>query len=263
MLKLYAHDFLVMLNMIERAKVFLSPAYRRDDDLGRQQLRLALVHMKSHSSELPLSDSFLAQVDRLRHKADDPAKIWDEDSLSLLLTELEANLGSEMKSHVFLSVRPALRNIYDEPATWFGVTTADAFKQAGGHIRDCGHCFALEQWTASVFHSMSVLEYGLQYLYDRVGAKTKRPDWQNVLNDIQAKIKEKRNPAVGKVSQATKRRLDLYDEAVVQFRHFKDAWRNHVSHGRARYDEGQATEICDAVRSFMKHLASWKRKKKS
>jgi hypothetical protein len=110
---------------------------------------------------------------------------------------------------------------------------------------------------------MAVLEYGLQYLLKRVGGTTTRPDWHNILTDIQTKIRDLRNPVGRKLADATKRRLDLYDEAAVQFRHFKDAWRNHVSHGRARYDEDQATEICDAVRSFMKHLASWKRKKKA
>lgn len=40
-----------------------------------------------------------------------------------------------------------------------------------------------------------------------------------------------------------------------QFRNFKDAWRNNVSHTRTVYQAGQTKDIMDNTRQFMQHLA--------
>ncbi len=262
MLQLYATDFLMVLETMARAKGLFHPANDEETKkLGRLQLGLAMTMLRANAANLPLSQTFLAGVDRLKKKADDQHEIYNVDDLSLLLTELEMNLRNELKSHLFLSLRNEFQTVYEKPLDWYGEHTGAAFQKAVGHMRDCGQCFALEQWTASVFHAMCVLEYGLANLYRRVGAKPKSLDWHHVINAIQGQIAALRN--VGKaLSPLRKRRLDAYDEAAVQFRHFKNAWRNHVNHGRERYNEAEAKEICDAVRSFMKHLASWKQKKR-
>jgi hypothetical protein len=40
----------------------------------------------------------------------------------------------------------------------------------------------------------------------------------------------------------------------MQFRYFKDAWRNHVDHGREHYDEHQADTILTHTIDFMVFL---------
>ena len=37
--------------------------------------------------------------------------------------------------------------------------------------------------------------------------------------------------------------MQFYSETATQFRYFKNAWRNHVSHSNATYDEAQAEKI--------------------
>ena len=51
-------------------------------------------------------------------------------------------------------------------------------------------------------------------------------------------------------------KLKFYSSAAIQFRYFKDAWRNHVSHGRDTYDEREAYSIWNHVKEFMQTLAN-------
>jgi len=43
--------------------------------------------------------------------------------------------------------------------------------------------------------------------------------------------------------------------AASHFRAIKNAWRNRAMHGRDFYDQERATEIYEAVRALMRHLA--------
>jgi hypothetical protein len=52
-----------------------------------------------------------------------------------------------------------------------------------------------------------------------------------------------------------RKEITYYSDAASQFRHFKDAWRNHVSHGREHYDQRDAEKVLTNVREFMQHLA--------
>jgi hypothetical protein len=55
-----------------------------------------------------------------------------------------------------------------------------------------------------------------------------------------------------------KKRADmtLFAEAATEFVWFKEAWRNHVAHGRARYDENDALKVITHVRGFMERLST-------
>ena len=49
--------------------------------------------------------------------------------------------------------------------------------------------------------------------------------------------------------------LSFYSRVALQFRYFKDAWRNHVDHNREVYDADQAHSILIHARDFIKELA--------
>ena len=62
---------------------------------------------------------------------------------------------------------------------------------------------------------------------------------------------------VGTRKKVSKREtLEFYSHAVAQFRNFKDAWRNNVSHTRKKYFAGETKDIMDNTRQFMTHLAA-------
>ncbi len=65
MLQLYATDFLMVLETMARAKGFFHPANDEETrKLGRLQLGLAMTLLRTHAANLPLSHTFLAEVDR-------------------------------------------------------------------------------------------------------------------------------------------------------------------------------------------------------
>jgi hypothetical protein len=102
---------------------------------------------------------------------------------------------------------------------------------------------------------MRVLEAGLHSLAgDLVLPDVEHDDWKNILDRIEKKVKamEQEPRSAEKIE-----RVRYYSEAVTQFRLFKDAFRNHVSHYRSHvsYDEPASHKILVGVRDFMEALA--------
>lgn len=115
-------------------------------------------------------------------------------------------------------------------------------------------CWALGHATASAYHFMRVLEYGLRALAADVGRSFDVQNWQNIIDQIESEIRDlgKTLPAgVGKTE-----RLRFLSEAAKEFSYFKDGWRNHVAHSRVTYDEHQARRVMEHVRAFMTVLSS-------
>ena len=137
----------------------------------------------------------------------------------------------------------------------FGDKVAVAFEEATIDIQAASRCLALDEGTACVFHSMRVLEHGLRWLADAVGLPKEQvahENWKNVIDQIERRI---RSVETAPKSSDKLERLRVYSGAAVQFRYFKDAWRNHVSHARAHYDSRKAAAIWNHVKEFMQHLA--------
>lgn len=104
---------------------------------------------------------------------------------------------------------------------------------------------------------MRVAEIGLHALADHLGVvmRNNRPieyeDWIHILDAIDHKIDDLRKIKTTQNQES----IQFYSEVAVHFRHFKDAWRNHVSHARESYDLLQAESIFGHVREFMQDLA--------
>ena len=114
---------------------------------------------------------------------------------------------------------------------------------------------ALSEWTACVFHLMRSVEVALREMAVRVGLP---PDamalenWKNILDQIEKKLREMES--LPKSSEKA-RTIQELSSCAVQFRYFKDAWRNHVAHAHKSYDERDALEIWHHVRNVMSHIA--------
>jgi hypothetical protein len=121
-------------------------------------------------------------------------------------------------------------------------------------VRDmtiAGNCHACGFNDACVFHLMRVLEKGLAALAAVFSESFTYENWHNIIERIESKIR-KIDPNFGpdwKVKQ------QFYSEAACEFMFFKDAWRNHVMHGREEYDDERTENIYSHIGAFMKHLA--------
>jgi hypothetical protein len=143
------------------------------------------------------------------------------------------------------------------PEPLFGKSVADTFPSTQADANDAGRCFAFEQNTASVFHSMRVLEKGLHAFAETLGITPKIPvvlqDWYNIIDQIETAIRKQQSLPKSIYKNET---LQFYSEAATQFRYFKDAWRNHAMHSRVKYEEADALRVLVHVKDFMQTLAA-------
>jgi HEPN domain-containing protein len=169
-----------------------------------------------------------------------------------LSKELSGRLIDEMKLCMFFCIEPGKQSLLSDENP-FGDKVSEAFPSAAKDIKDAGRCLALDQWTASVFHSMRALEIGLNMLARSLGIAFDQKNWQPILDQIEkeiGKIRAKND------KEERKTTLKFYSGAALQFTYFKDAVRNHAMHTRDTYDGEQAEMIFECVKAFMVHLAT-------
>lgn len=202
-----------------------------------------------------LSPSLLIKIDRLR-RLFEPDEQLTISQAEVLLKELQNDIVVELSEPRFLMISKDRQSLYQQQETAFGQKVIDRFPETTFDIGAAARCLALDEWTAAVFHLMRVLELGLRSIAAMVGipssANVDLQNWQNIIEQVEKKIRdiEQQQRSFEKVEA-----LRFYSEAAAQFRYFKDAWRNHVSHARAKYDEQEAFNVWNHVRSFMQQLA--------
>jgi hypothetical protein len=178
------------------------------------------------------------------------------------LQALDLSYLNELRRQVYLHITPDKLKFYFEgkdrcKRNIFGDEVDKAFPSTREDIYEAGNCLALERWTASVFHCMRTLELGLQALATELSISFSGTldlqNWQNIIESIESEILKLEKIPKSKYKSNT---LKFFSGAAMQFRWFKEAWRNHVAHVRESYDEGKAVSILTHVREFMQQLAS-------
>lgn len=223
-------------------------------DSSVEELGKVVDGIVEEAVKIPLRGPFMLQAKRLKKYIDGGMR---GDRLALLASELREQLIAEFADYLFFVVPPERKWVYLDPEKWFGPAVAAKFPDTRRDIRDACQCFSLGQWTATVFHSMRVLERGLRDLAARVNTTPSAPieleNWKNIIDQIEKAIRAKEG--VTKSAQKSED-LEFYSTAAVEFRYFKDAWRNHVAHSRSDYDEQDSMRVLSHVRDFMNHLTT-------
>lgn len=172
---------------------------------------------------------------------------------SIELRVLRETLHSELKGHLIYRYPSSEAAVFkDWTQDW--APTLGRFPSAKGDILEAVDLWALQHSTASVFHLMRVLEHGLKALAQDLGKTFDVQNWQNILDEIESEIRNQAKALPRGVDKLE--RLRFLSEAAKEFHFFKDGWRNYVSHNRAIYDQLQARNVMDHVRSFMNGLSS-------
>ena len=175
----------------------------------------------------------------------------EREAVSVLWDDFNTAIWNQLWRERCLVLDKSQRNYYEQESPLFGEKVASSFFRASQDIAEAGRCFALGRWTASVFHLMRVLELGLAALATELGISFEFENWHTVIERIESEIRKLDGLPKG---PGKSEKLQKYSEAAKQFRYFKDAWRNHVSHSRVTYDETQSETIMRHVREFMQDL---------
>lgn len=261
MIKFFAPSFAVVIGNLRAATVQLT--LRRIE--GRGERLYASIRSLDESIlgelESELADVALSPVVR-RSSERAISRLRTDGSLTVSQAEIifqaiHNDVISDLTTSSFLMIQAEKKRLYDAPEPLFGAEVANRFVNANSDIAAAGRCLALDEWTAAVFHLMRVLEIGLR----AVAAKIEVPmnssvdleNWKNIIDQIEKRIRDfEQMPK----SQSKSETLQFYSQSAANFRYFKDAWRNHVSHSRATYDERAAMNVWNHVRQFMTDLAT-------
>lgn len=215
---------------------------------GQDELRRRLQEMLNLARRLGLPTSMRLIGRRLGY----------HDSLPRTLAEfrvLDEVLEDELASKLFLFV-PTERAEYWERDDLLGDKAKAAFPNATAELRGAGNAYAAGLAEGTVFYSMRAVEHGLRALANDVGQNFEAQNWQNIINEIEAKIEGWRKNGIPGMSKPDKdARLQFLSEAAKEFAYFKDGWRNYVSHAKAPYTPHQAHTVLHHVADFIERLS--------
>ncbi len=210
-----------------------------------------LDELEKQVSELELPVSIKA-IKTLRSITDSGQPV---SILQFHLFHLTESVHAELEAVLLLQV-PLAKRVYFEKKNLFGDDVANAFASASVDIEEAGRCFTLERYTACVFHLMHVMEIGLRVL----GATLKdprldpreNPSWERILKKCREELEKKRE------NQAPEWAAEdvFFSQATATLMAVKDAWRNPTMHVEINYTESQAEDVFNAVKAFMRLLAT-------
>jgi len=187
---------------------------------------------------------------------------------SVLLTtirNIRFTLIEELNARKFLWVPNDLSEYVDHEEL-FGPEVGRAFPSAKSDIMEAGNCLAVGCYTASVFHLMRVVEWGMRAFCDYLGFRKAKKGkkgqlvpvayvtWDQILNQLDGYVQKK----IGsyKVGPRRQETQEFCNSVTQEIRAIKDACRNHVMHTRAHYEREDVNAIMAHVKRLMVRLAS-------
>jgi len=160
---------------------------------------------------------------------------------------------TEIKIHEGCVLRPKTAYELFDPAV------AMRFPQAIDDINEAGTCFAMERYTASVFHLMRVLEVGVRELAGLVDHKDFKPSWGSILQKVEGYVLRTKYEALPPHVQP---HIEFLRQVLPRMQAVQIAWRNKISHvgqslipNEASITEQVAREIFGATQGLARYIA--------
>lgn len=251
MLRFHAEKFHAAINMIATMRTEIQN-WEEGAQIGPKICTKMMAHLNNLDAcfvDMGLVVSRKA-VSHVRERLQEPTPANDENLRQMLFYLFRA-VNDELSTCFLFSLKQDTSKYFDANESLFGPEVEAAFPTAAYDIAETGKCFALERSTASVMHAMRALEPALFAMAKAVGFTPARDEWGGIIEEIEKRV----NPSHAQYIQDRDKR-EFLAPAATQFRHFKDAWRNHAMHAREKYTPEEADVVIRAVKSFMKHLAS-------
>jgi hypothetical protein len=175
---------------------------------------------------------------------------WDLWTAVNAVKDIDSRIQDELEAELFLYVPSIASKLYLNQF-WIGEDVLKAFPGVASDALEAATCYALERYTASVFHLMRILEHGLASLAASLKVPIVNPNWHQILVACENQIKD-----LMKIDPTWRVNERFYNEAALEFRHFQRALRNHTAHAHSHYGQDEAKTAMDHVKSFMRHIAS-------
>ncbi len=207
-------------------------------------MKLAVIQLQEAETLLDnaLADAILSR----------DARGWSFANRSIF--DAAKRLRDELSNAKVFAVSPEMVK-YFAPLL-FGEAVKVNFDSASRDIEDAGKCLALGQGTACVFHLMRVMETGLRALGKSLNDPTldprRNPSWEAILKKCDDELLK---PLKDRSAQ-WKADEPFYSKSTANLRAVKNAWRNPTMHVEINYEPDEAEDVFNAVRGFMRQLAT-------
>lgn len=219
----------------------------------RDKIKETLRRFREEVERLEWSD-LSAQIDRFERRLSS-LDTGDYDTMTTMFVELQGNVQHHLTRDLFLCIQKPKIDYISRPREIFGEQVFDSFPSSTYDLLESSRCFALDRWTASVFHLMRALETGLTALGSIFNVSLARTNWAPAIEEIEKKIRDMHKDPIWKVLPDCKEQQEFYAQAASHFGVLKDAWRNYTAHAHGKYDEREAADVMTSVRAFLQKLA--------
>lgn len=248
-------DFLLVnRKLAEYRQVLHSRAGEKASSLDHHELS-AMWWLKSQLDALGLQHSAacIAKAIDLQDNPDTPCSTichyFDE-----AITDLTYRVSTEWTYHY----GPRTQNIGSFADRW-GVVLS-AFPSSRFEIESALDLFALQHYTASVFHFMRAAEHGLRVLANELGVALPKGKpishgaWQEIIAHCDRQLKQIGQTAPA--GDAKDKALAFYSAALSHLHYLKDNFRNDVMHTKSVFDIDAAIDASVATKKLLELLAS-------
>jgi hypothetical protein len=230
-----------VIQLAKGTPILLGPSER--DELGWLHENLVA---------LGLTNSAIA-AKRLLNFIEKSGALTQSEPVHHFLEQVIQRIPDELQGQLALMVPFDKARYYNEPGGVWQESIRGSFSSTEHDMEEAGKCFALGRYTASVFHSMRILEAGLVALGAALDVRVGE-NWNTALDQIEKEIRSRNRSTHGDAWKNTDE--PFYTEAATHFRMVKNAWRNHTMHLKEHYDEERAQGVLNSVSDFMRHLAT-------
>lgn len=163
-------------------------------------------------------------------------------------------LRDETRLQFFLQIPEPDRALYANVRP-FGPEVAEAFPAAGTDVEEAAKCLALDRGTASVFHSMRVMEFGLRALISESFGNPEFLKGKATWGTIYGRIRDESKKPDGTIRAAWAGRQERLSHLALLASQVADAHRNPTMHCERMYTVEQARDVFNATGAFMRRLA--------
>ena len=247
------------LGQIALYEVTFASAASRNEIVAAENIRLFLGQLALAAKDL--KECGMTSASRLMvttHNHIVETRTVHPEALNVEARHAREKIQEELSQRRFLRVANGRRE-YLDCDDLFGSAVAVAFPSAKEDVKESGNCLAAECTTAAVFHLMRAAEFGLRALaHDRrIRIPKNKPlglaNWEEIIKEL-----EKAETEIQSFPKTLAReaQYEFYHGVMMQFRAFKNVFRNQVMHVRKTYDRDRAVSVYNQVKEFMQTLAS-------
>jgi hypothetical protein len=182
------------------------------------------------------------------------------------IEDVVSRVEDELAAVFFLHLSLDERRFYESAQPLFGMQVTEHFPSATYDIEEAGKCFALNRYTACVFHLMRALEVCLTVLARELGVSLLRAEdnnWDHILNQIDQVLQAQLQNGNEFSSPQLRGRVEFYSGAAALLKNVNNAWLRSMTSVRRIYDQERARRIFNAVGEAMRHLATTLREEES